>query len=122
MSSTSGVFSAPNIDMVPYDVEAQNADGSPYTLQSTQVLALVSSSPNCIVVPNSTDPTGATGNLVAAAGFSGAVSGTATFTDSANPSFSLSGTWSGTFVPGATEPTSLTVVFGTPAPAVSSKK
>ena len=122
MSSTTGVFSAPDLDMVPYDVEALNADGSPYTLSSTQVLALVSSTAGCIVVPNSNDPTGATGNLVAASGFSGAVNGTGTFTDSADPTAALSVSWTGTFVPGTTEPASLSVVFGSPTPPASSKR
>ena len=119
---SSSPFNAPNIDMVPYDVEALDADGSVATLSATQVLTLTSQDANAIVVPNSTDPTGATGNIVAAAGYVGPVGGAAGLTDSANPGFSLAGTWSGTFDASVTEPISLAVVFGPPVPKASAKK
>jgi hypothetical protein len=122
MSSTSGVFNSPNIDMVPYDVEALDASGAQVALSATQVLTLTSDSGSAIVVPNSTDATGATGNVVAAAGFVGPVSGKASLADSANPSFSLQGTWSGQFDASVTEPISLAIVFGTPAPAASGRR
>lgn len=122
MSSTPGVFDSPNIDMVPYDVEALDASGAVVALSATQVLSLTSDSANAIVVPNSTDATGATGQIVAAAGFVGPVSGKAGLTDSANPGFSLSGTWSGQFDASVTEPISLAIVFGAPVPKAQAKK
>ena len=115
-SGSAGVFSAPNIDMVPYDVEILDAQGNVLTDTATGVLSLVSNDGNAIVVPNSTDPTGATGNVVAAKGFSGKVSGTASYNDpGATPPVSLSGTWSGVFTAG--QPISISVVFGPPAAA-----
>jgi hypothetical protein len=112
------VFSAPNIDMVPYDVELLDANGNPLPDSATGVLALVSNSPNAIVVPDSVDPTGATGNVVAAAGFSGPVGGTATYNDpAAVPPISLTGTWTGQFTPDA--PASLQVNFGAPSAAAA---
>jgi hypothetical protein len=116
-SGTTGVFSTPNVDMVPYDVEILDANGDVLSDSPTGVLALVSNTPNAIVVPNSTDPTGATGNVVAAKGFSGNVGGTASYNDpAATPPVSLSGTWTGNFTAG--QPFSVQVNFGTPsAPA-----
>lgn len=116
LEMSSSPFNAPNIDMVPYDVEALDATGAVVPLTATQVLTLTSANANAIVVPNSTDATGATGNIVAAAGFVGPVSGAAGLTDSANPGFSLAGTWSGQFDASVTEPISLAVVFGAPVP------
>ena len=114
--ATPNVFTAPDIDMVPYDVVLADSSGNPISPSATGVLALTSNSPSAIVVPNSTDPTGATGNIVAASGFSGSVGGTATYIDnSATPPISLSGTWTGTFTPD--EPASLQVNFGAPTPA-----
>jgi hypothetical protein len=114
-------FNAPNIDMVPYDIDILDASGNVIPDTSTGILALVSGSASAIVVPNSTDPTGATGNVVAAAGFSGAVGGTATYVDaSAVPPVSLSGTWSGTFTPD--QPASISVVFSAPTAAVAAAK
>jgi hypothetical protein len=114
-------FNAPNIDMVPYDIDILDASGNVIPDTSTGILALVSGSASAIVVPNSTDPTGATGNVVAAAGFSGAVGGTATYVDaSAVPPVSLSGTWSGTFTPD--QPASISVVFSSPTAAVAAAK
>ena len=119
---SSSPFNAPNIDIVPYDVEALDATGTAVALSATQVLTLTSADGNAIVVPNSTDSTGATGNIVAAAGYVGPVSGAAGLTDSANPGFSLSGTWSGQFDASVTEPISLAVVFGAPTPKAQAKK
>jgi hypothetical protein len=116
--SSSSVFSAPNIDMVPYDVELLDAAGNVIPPSATGVLSLVSQDGNAIVVPNSNDKSGATGNIVAAAGFSGAVGGSASYSDpAAVPPISLSGSWSGTFTPD--QPASLKVDFGTPAPAAA---
>ena len=122
LEMSSSPFNAPNIDMVPYDVEALDATGTAVALSATQVLTLTSADGNAIVVPNSTDSTGATGNIVAAAGYVGPVSGAAGLTDSANPGFSLSGTWSGQFDASVTEPISLAVVFGAPTPKAQAKK
>jgi hypothetical protein len=116
--ASSNVFSAPNIDMVPYDVELLDAQGNVIPPSATGVLSLVSQDANAIVVPNSNDPTGATGTIVAAKGFSGAVGGSASYSDpAAVPPISLSGSWSGTFTPD--QPASLQVDFGTPAPAAA---
>lgn len=118
MSTQATPFTAPNVDMVPYAIELFDNSTPPkaVALTASQKLSLVSQDGNAIVVPDSSDATGATGQIVAAAGFSGPVGGTATLTDSATtPPFVLSGTWSGTFTPN--EPASIEVVFGTPAPA-----
>ena len=118
MSSTSGVFSAPNVDLVPYQVAALDAAGNVIAVPAGVVISLVSATPNAIVVPNSTDPTGASGNIVAAAGFTGPVNGTATLTNADGTV--ANGTWSGTFNPEVDDIVNLSVTFGTPtAPAAT---
>jgi hypothetical protein len=111
--SSTNTFSDPDVDSVPYDIEATDANGAAVPV-SGGVLTLVSTDGNSVIVPNPSDPTGATGNVTAAKGYSGPVSGTATFTPTGAPSPSLTGSWTGTFTPGA--PATLSVVF---APGVA---
>lgn len=110
MGATVG-FSVPDFDQVPYTVEAVDQNSVVVAIPTGASVALKSDNANAIIVPNSTDPTGATGNVVAAKGFSGSVSGTAVLTNTDGTT--MSGTWSGTFTPGA--PFSLSVAFGAPS-------
>lgn len=111
---TPGPFTDADNDVVPYDIQAVDANDAPATI-SGGVLALTSTDGNSTVQPNPGDETGATGNLIAKAGYAGPVSGDASFTPTGADSPSLTGTWSGTFTPGA--PASLVVTFGPGAPA-----
>jgi hypothetical protein len=115
-----GSFEAPDTDQIPYQLQALNPDGSAFALTSTQRLSLLSNDGNSTVVPDPNDPSGLTGDIVAAAGFVGPVGGTLAFTDSANPGFSLAGTWKGQFDAASqppNEPMSIQVTFATPIPA-----
>jgi hypothetical protein len=116
---TQGPFSAIDVDMVPYDVELEDSNGAVEGVPAGGVITLTSNDGNSIVVPNSSDPTGATGNILCAAGFAGAVSGAASFQGPADPVTGvvpdpITGTWSGVFTPG--QPASIAVEFGAPVP------
>jgi hypothetical protein len=125
--STSNTFSDPDVDVVPYTVEAEDANGVAFVPQAGDVFSLTSTDGNSNVTPNANDPTGATGSLSCKVGYAGPVAGAISFTpgptSSAQGAVPLTGTWSGTFTPG--EPATLAAEFGpgtAPAPASSSKK
>lgn len=109
-TNTPGSFSDPDNDLVPYTIEAVDGNNVEVPFNAGDVVALLSTDGNSTVVPNPSDPSGATGNLSAKSGFSGPVSGTATYTPNGATAPSLTGTWTGTFTVGS--PATLDVVFG----------
>src|SRR5271170_848104 len=117
--STGNTFNAPDNDQVPYTISVSNADGSPYVLQTGDLLALTSTDGHSTVTPNPADPTGATGTVSDNADFVGPVSGALSFTPGPNTaSPAVLGTWTGTF-DAVAQTLSIAVTFGTPAPVAS---
>jgi hypothetical protein len=113
-----GVFEASTLDAVPYTISGVDQNENPIAFPSDAVLKLVDLDGNCAVVPNPSDPTGATGSIVANTGYSGPVNGTGSITDSEGDTETL--TWSGTFDPVAAKLTNIVVTFGVGGP-VSAK-
>jgi hypothetical protein len=122
MSSPGNTFNAPDNDQVPYTIALTNPDGSPYALQSGDLLALSSTDGHSTVTPNASDPTGATGVVTDTAAFVGPVSGNIAFAPGAAAAAAgiqpATGTWTGTW-DAVTKTLGIAVTFGTPAPVAA---
>ena len=120
-SMTLNIFTDPDVDSVPYVIQPTDGNKAPVALSPGDVVALVSTDGNSVINPNPADPSGLTGALAAKSGFSGPVSGTATYTPSGAPAPTATGSWTGTFTPGQVAALDVNFSDGVP-PAASAKK